>query len=86
MDVYIPMADNKVFYAQVLFSFIGIAFCCTMLFMDKDVQVYSPILFSLIATWYPAPRANALPHPDEQLQQQRDNNSPRSELRQALVA
>ena len=48
--------SNQLFFTQAFFTLVGITFCCTMLFMDRDVQVYSPILFSLIATWYPAPR------------------------------
>ena len=43
------------FTAQVLFSVMTMAFCMVMISQDCEMQVFLPILISIVSVWMPTP-------------------------------
>jgi len=46
---------NVHYYLQAGFSFTGLAFSATMLFVGKDPSVYLPLFTSILFAWLPSP-------------------------------
>lgn len=47
------------FFAQVLFSFVTMAFCMSMIFISSNSEttaVFLPILSSVVSVWMPSPK------------------------------
>ncbi len=53
--------NNALFIMQSMVTVFGLAFSSSMLYMGQPVEVYLPILTSIVGWWMPSPMNNKMP-------------------------